>query len=254
MMKHTYRERSVAGVANDALACIWEHHGSPSASGHLVIPDNCADILLDLAPDGQVVSASVVGVMTAPRRVPSRPGHLVGLRFRPGWLAPLLGVDARELRDARVPLEQVAPRWADVAYQGPSAVPHLVTAVERGLDAHRGPALLVRRVIDALVTGPHDIPVHTLCRSHGVSRQYLARAFSHAVGIGPKFVGRVARLDRVRQSITSRRGDWARLAAEAGFSDQSHLVREMRALTGAVPSVFASGSAALAREAEHAPR
>ncbi|MBL8958680.1 MAG: helix-turn-helix transcriptional regulator [Gemmatimonadetes bacterium] len=249
MTLHTYRERPVDGAASDALACIWEHRGSTHASGHLVIPDNCADILLDLAPDGQVLSAAVVGVMTAPVRVPARPGHLVGLRFRPGWLAPLLGVDARELRDARVPLEQVAPRWAGVAYGGPAAVTDLVAAVKRGVAAHRGPAPLVRRVIDALVTGPHDVPVHTLCRSHGVSRQYLARAFSHAVGTGPKFVGRVARLERVRQSLTSRRGDWARLAAEVGLSDQSHLVREMRALTGTVPSLLASGSTGTAGEA-----
>ncbi|MBK8248305.1 MAG: helix-turn-helix transcriptional regulator [Gemmatimonadetes bacterium] len=242
-MMTSYRERPAVGLAADALECIWEHRGSANESGHLVIPDNCADILLDLAPDGRVLTASVVGVMTEPRRVPSRPGHLVGLRFRPGWLAPLLDVDARELRNARVPLEQVAPAWARVAYGGSAPLRDLVSAVALALAAHRGPAPLVQRVLHELMTGEQDHPVGALCRSSGVSRQYLARAFSHAVGTGPKFVARVARLERVRRSLTSRRGDWARLAADVGFADQSHLVREMRALTGAVPSALDRGSA-----------
>lgn len=237
MTTSAYHERAANGLADAALECIWTHSGSTAAAGHLVIPDNCADILLELEPDGSVADASVVGVMTRPVHVAARPVHLVGLRFRPGWLAPLLRVDAAVVRDARVPLSSVAPSWAR-ALESDHPLARLLDEVGTSVAAHRGPTPVVRAVLDEVRTNPTELRVESVCRAQGVSRQFLARVFNQQVGIGPKFVARVSRLARVRGAMSSRRGDWARLAAESGFADQSHLVREMRALAGAVPTAL----------------
>lgn len=238
MTTSAYHERAAHGLADTALECIWEHVGSTEATGHLVIPDNCADILLELEPDGSVADASVVGLMTRPVHVAARPVHMVGLRFRPGWLAPLLRFDAATVRDARVPLSSVAPAWAR-ALESDQPLERLLDAVATSLAAQRGPAPVVRAVLDEVRTNPAELRVESVCRTQGVSRQFLARVFNQQVGIGPKFVARVTRLARVRGAMSSRRGDWARLAAESGYSDQSHLVREMRSLAGAVPTALA---------------
>jgi AraC-like DNA-binding protein len=52
----------------------------------------------------------------------------------------------------------------------------------------------------------------------------------------PGFGGcRVVRLWRVLRSTTDGRVNWAGLAVDLGYSDQSHLVTEFRSLTGLTP-------------------
>jgi AraC-like DNA-binding protein len=73
----------------------------------------------------------------------------------------------------------------------------------------------------------------------GVTRQYLARAFRREVGITPKQLARIARMQRAAAAL--RRGvDLARLAAELGYFDQSHLTHELRDLAGITPAAVAA--------------
>ncbi len=233
----SYSEQAAPRHATMAVACVWEHRGSTDSRGHLVAPDNCADILLSLAPDGTALGGWVVGVMTAPVVVPGQAGHLVGLRFRPGWLAPVIGVSARELRDRRVDLRDVAPAWVRALHGPAPASQFLRLTASRVLEGAR-PTATVQEAVAALTDEGDRVSVEALCRRLRVSRQHLTRVFNESVGTGPKFVARVARMERVRRELASRRGDWARLAAESGFSDQAHLAREMRTLSGQVPSAF----------------
>jgi AraC-like DNA-binding protein len=56
-----------------------------------------------------------------------------------------------------------------------------------------------------------------------------------AFGYGPKVLARILRLQRALRS-PHRTTDLARVAADAGYADQSHLSREVRALTGQSPT------------------
>lgn len=80
------------------------------------------------------------------------------------------------------------------------------------------------------------IDVARLAASLGVTRQHLARRFAAHVGVPPKTFCRVARLWSVLRSTAVGRVSWAALAADLGYSDQSHLVAEFRSLTGVTPS------------------
>ncbi len=75
------------------------------------------------------------------------------------------------------------------------------------------------------------------------SPRQLHRRFVAAVGYGPKTFQRVLRLQRVLALVArSRRESLAALAAEAGYADQAHMSRELRALTGQSPSVLLQGA------------
>jgi len=84
------------------------------------------------------------------------------------------------------------------------------------------------------------IDVSRLAASLGVTRQHLARRFAAHVGVTPKTFCRVVRLWTVLRSIRGGKVNWAALAADLGYSDQSHLVAEFRSLTGLTPSRWAS--------------
>jgi AraC-like DNA-binding protein len=82
--------------------------------------------------------------------------------------------------------------------------------------------------------------VAELARHVGWSERHLTSRFRAEAGLGPKEAARVVRFDRARRALAARVAagsppDLARLAAAAGFADQSHLTRDWRAFTGLSP-------------------
>jgi AraC-like DNA-binding protein len=73
-------------------------------------------------------------------------------------------------------------------------------------------------------------------RELGITHRHLRRVVRESTGIGAKQFQRVHRLNRaVARSDAIARPEWARIAAETGYYDQSHLIREFLALTGRTP-------------------
>jgi AraC-like DNA-binding protein len=97
----------------------------------------------------------------------------------------------------------------------------------------------VRLAVDLLRAGSYGTPIGELCVRLGLSNRHLIKQFRHTVGLTPKTFARVGRFQRV---IDACRGQgepsWARLAAEHGFADQSHLIREFRRLAHVTPEAF----------------
>jgi len=84
------------------------------------------------------------------------------------------------------------------------------------------------------------VTVEGMARAAGVSRQHLSREFRERIGIGPKLYSRIARF----QSVLAHAGarvtiDWARIALDMGFADQSHMIAECRQFSGLTPQSLA---------------
>jgi AraC-like DNA-binding protein len=84
-----------------------------------------------------------------------------------------------------------------------------------------------------------NLRITTLHLSLGLSRKQLWLRFAHEVGMSPKAYAGLQRfiwtLARLRESTEV---DWPRLALDAGYSDQSHLVRDFRRVSAASPTEF----------------
>ena len=227
------------------VECFWLRSTDPDGHGaapHRVLPDGCLDIVFSTR------GAVVVGAMTRPLLVPAREASpLLGVRFRPGTAAAFLKVPAAELTDDRAPLETV---WSDgglVADEVGSALhePRGVTRLARLL-LERLPAVTpvpreVGAAVAAIAACSGRVDVARIAGQVGVSRQHLARRFAAWVGIGPKTLARVVRLREVLRAADGTRVNWAALAADLGYCDQSHLVAEFRSLTGLTPARWRSG-------------
>ncbi|MBU2666621.1 helix-turn-helix domain-containing protein [Actinoplanes bogorensis] len=84
------------------------------------------------------------------------------------------------------------------------------------------------------------VPIRTVADRVGWSGHHLTDRFRAETGLRPKEAARVARFDRARRALRPGRAI-AAVAAEHGFADQSHLVREFRALAGCSPSEWLAG-------------
>jgi AraC-like DNA-binding protein len=81
------------------------------------------------------------------------------------------------------------------------------------------------------------VPIGTLADAVGYSDRRLSTLFDAEIGLTPKVAGRVIRFDRARRAVQSAApGSLGRIAAEHGYSDQSHLVRDFVAFTGRSPT------------------
>ncbi len=65
-----------------------------------------------------------------------------------------------------------------------------------------------------------------------ISERQLRRRFERTIGLRPWSYARIARVQRAVRLALQNGWTWTAVAYEAGFSDQAHLAREVRALTG----------------------
>jgi AraC-like DNA-binding protein len=220
-----YREILPGPALQPWVECFWTRTPDASPVVHRVLPDGCADLIFDRAGD----KAIAVGTMTRPLLVDSGArSDLLGVRFRPGRAAAFLRVPLSELTDARVSLGDL---WRDVP--DAASIAALETALLQRLAPERDAR--VDAAIERIVRG--DTRIDAIAKDIGISRQHLARQFQHHVGVSPKTFARVMRFRRLLASLPPD-PDWAGVALEHGYYDQSHLIDEFRELAGATPSAF----------------
>ena len=71
----------------------------------------------------------------------------------------------------------------------------------------------------------------------GMSRRHLQRRMTQAIGIPPKKLASLARVHRAIGRLRSGEPEW-QVAGDCGYSDQSHLIREVRSFTGMTPTAL----------------
>jgi len=253
--------------------CLWLSDAPAAPAGpallpvaHRVLPDNCTDILWQDSGD-----AFFVGMMSTWFDVPAaRRVRTVAVRFRPGAASLFVGpVPLAGLVDQRAGLDQLwgrsaADRLGDelwsvarsdaerlalltealyarlaLAPAGARAASALASRVVASAPA--GQALALQAVAQLEASGG-GLRVESLAAALGVSRQYLANQFRDHVGLSPKLFARICRFRAARTAALAaepgRHGhDWATLALDSGYFDQSHLIRDFQDFTGASPDV-----------------
>lgn len=216
-----YRERS----SSLAGAAVWTK--APEPAPRPVLPDGCTDLIWY---GGSLLVAGPDTRPHVPDPVPPTTAPVVGLRFAPGQGPAVFGVPAHELRDLRVPLadlwpEQRVRRLAEAPAPGRVLEAAAADRLRQGAvpDPARG------AITGALVRGR---TVQEVADQVGVGLRRLHRRCLAAFGYGPKTLARVLRL--VRALDLARAGmPYAQVAAVAGYADQAHLAREVKALAGA---------------------
>lgn len=123
-----------------------------------------------------------------------------------------------------------------------SAVLELVAQACRHGNAPNRPGWL-KRVLERL----HDHPLATpslqeLAALAGVHPAHLARRFQQMQGVSVGEYQRALRIGIARKALAESARPIASVAAEAGFTDQSHFARVFKRMTGQTPRDFRQGA------------
>ncbi|BBH67917.1 AraC family transcriptional regulator [Actinoplanes sp. OR16] len=199
----------------------WRSVTPPGAGPKRILPDGCLDLIWQ---DGTVFVAgpdttAQIGLAPAGSR------H-AALRFGAGTGPGVLGVPACEVVDQRVPLDALWPA-AEVRAIAEAGDPvAALTAAARRRWQGTDPVMVA--LAGAARRG---LPAGVVAERCGLSARQLQRRSNNAFGYGPKTLHRIMRLQRA--VMLGRAGrPFATVSAEAGFADQAHLAREVRAMAG----------------------
>ena len=82
-----------------------------------------------------------------------------------------------------------------------------------------------------------SIRVQKISEQLGWTRKRLVKAFRNEVGLPPKVLARVLRFRRALAEFNSKTiSDFSQLAAECGYSDQAHMIRDFKDFSGLTPA------------------
>src|SRR5262245_15861882 len=252
-----YSESAPPSALRSVVRCVWTLDGQArdlNDAVQPVLPDGCPELVMHLGdrferihPNGFVerqppvlVAGQLTGqlALRATGRI-----AVVGIRFHPDGAAAVLRVPQHELAGLTVGVGDVAGALSrsldeirNSAASTSDAAPALLDRIAVHAHAARvDPA--VREAVEIIRGHRGRVSIDRLARHLGVTRRHLERRFQMLVGTSPKRLARIVRFQhalRMLQALEA--GDrGTQTAAECGYADQAHLVREFRELAGCPP-------------------
>jgi len=241
-----FQEFAPGAVLAKVVRCYWtfaRSSGNGIGLRHRVLPDGCTDLVFDF---GGRPRAMVVGPMTAVLVSEFQSFTTLAVSFFPGGASRILGCGLDQLRDRIVPLEEF---WGGSTERILERLQHAGSCAERRvvLDQEfvgRGAVAVetdaqVDRVLKHLYSTQGQLTVAELAERAALCDRQLRRRMLTETGYTPKQLIRILRFQfSVLDLLRRPRGDGAGVAVDGGYYDQSHFVREFRAMSGLAPAAF----------------
>ena len=252
-----------------SVKAIWCARGSRAEfdNPEPIVPDGCVELIFNLgdrfinARTGQrQPRVLLAGQMTRPVvALPAGEVDLIGIRFRTGRAGAALRLPMWETQDQLIDAAAVMRRADELVDNLGNATPVrrralLMTGLRErfhAVDEHSTTA--VDHALAIIDASRGTVAIERVAGRVGITRRHLERQFREHVGLGAKHLARISRIHSVLDLLRRQPAmSGAEIAATCGYSDQAHLIRECRQLTGKTPRRLKSTErslAALMREA-----
>jgi AraC-like DNA-binding protein len=256
-----YSLGSPAGDLADLISQYWFVTCPPEEEFHLsvdVYVDGQADLVVNLGPayerhhrDGtaeRVAGSTIDAQRTRPLQIrQDGPVQVCGARFRAGGLSIFSAEPMSHLTDHVVPLSDVfgdagldLPARIGRVWPDTDAASGVLDTFFRDQRCEPTSYPLFSRILQEIEHAlPGEVTVASLAEAAGVSIRSVQRSFERHLGLRPAFYLRVARFQRaLRAMMDDPACDLPTVTQDAGYYDQSHLIREFHELAGGVPKRF----------------
>ena len=239
-----YTEFPLPTPYNKWVEAIWFFENpTPQGSVKRVFPDCCVDLIFDLKGKRE---PWWIGTMTRPILVQqNRPSKLLGIRFRPGYAAFVLGGALEGAADNLVEAASLGQR--SIVVLGERLI-NSVTQTER--------LALVEKWLQGIFTVPNrsgssEILFLNSLKAHGwensisswagelgVSTRTLERVLKRLVGVTPGQYRSLLRFCNALKLLDLRGEAGAETAVVSGYFDQPHFIRDFKRFSGLTPGQY----------------
>ncbi|TBL76036.1 helix-turn-helix domain-containing protein [Paenibacillus thalictri] len=174
-------------------------------------------------------------------------GLVFGVKFKPGGFYPFIKRPVSALTGNPLDVKSVfgveaaALEQAILSLDEDTAMAHVMDELIRGKLPEPDPNIpLINEIIDGIQEDRDILKVDDVSERFHMNKRKLQRLFDQYVGLSPKWVIKLYRLQNAAEAVdTGPEPDWAKFSADLGYYDQSHFIKDFKAIVGATPEAYA---------------
>lgn len=242
------------------ISCYWtlEVPADYESQKQRIVPDGCIEMAFILGDDIKRYTseddfilqprAMVLGQTIEPFYIePTGYVNTFAVRFYPYGFANFVTVPIKSLANKETPI--------DVLF-GEETAEKLEQEIIKAADVHERIKIIelfllnklseqstvdniVRKTIDALLSTKGNASINTILKEDLSKRRQLERNFVKQIGISPKQLGKVIRLQSALKMLLNEEGEkLTNIAYESEYYDQAHFIKDFKEFTGISPKDF----------------
>ena len=255
-----YREVYPSAEFSNIVLSFWEfivNDDAPAPVHHEIFPDGCVSLIYHRNEKFNVRNLLLNRLTLESIKLPVYAGDIFwGMRISPAAAAHIFKLNPVIFQAENSQTPALVAHLTDNLLEKLDECRNFAEAIEvfqhqlKRLDFGTGNCF-DQKIADALniiEANNTQIKISDLSRALNLSQRQLERRFKACSGLTPKQFVRARRIRATAISVVEDIArNWADRAAEIGFTDQSHLIHEVAAVTGHSPTSFA----AKVRQIEH---
>lgn len=223
-----------------------------------IVPDGCLEMIFILGDDIKRYTsendfilqprAVVIGQITEPFIIePTGYVHCFATRFYPFGFANFVTTPIKNLANKETPIAQLfgekpAKALEQKIIQATNPNQRIAVVESFLLNKLHDQAIvdnIVKTTVDTLLSTKGNIPINAILKESPSNRRQLERKFFQQVGLSPKQLGKVIRLQTaLKLMLNQKTENFTQIAYDSAYYDQAHFIRDFKEFTGVSPKEF----------------
>tara|TARA_R110002049_G_scaffold115795_7_gene267966 strand:+ start:1331 stop:2146 length:816 start_codon:yes stop_codon:yes gene_type:complete len=242
------------------ISCYWtlEVPAESGAQRQRIIPDGCIemafilgdDIKRYITEDEYILQprAMVLGQTIEPFYIePTGHVNTFAIRFYPYGFANFVTMPIKNLANKETPIavlfgEKTAKELEQKVVQATNSNKRIEIIEKFLLDKLNDKTTIdniVKQTIDALLSTNGTASITTILKADLSKRRQLERNFIKQIGVSPKQLGKVIRLQTALKMLLNKKTEnLTNIAYESKYFDQAHFIKDFKEFTGINPKEF----------------
>jgi AraC-like DNA-binding protein len=245
------------------IKCFWtlDAAAGPELTRQRIVPDGCMEMIFHhgdlyrqyISNDHFIIQprSFVFGQILQPLEIePTGRTGIFAARFQPNGFVPFSSLPLSEMENRAVPLEELfgsqGPKLEQAVLAASNSEDRISILESFFLQKLSDPLSIdriTRSCVETILELKGQLSVKELSDRLNINRRQLERKFSSVIGISPKQLSKIIRLqsalklmaDQQVTSLTS-------LAHDGDYYDQAHFIKDFKEFTGMSPKQFYADS------------
>ncbi|MDB5085200.1 MAG: AraC family transcriptional regulator [Bacilli bacterium] len=174
-------------------------------------------------------------------------GRVFGVKFKPGGFYPFVKCPVSSLTNQPMSVRDVFDvedntiEHAILSQEDEEMMVRIAESfIQPKLPARDETILLINEIIDQIRDNREIMKVDDICQLFDFNKRKLQRMFDLHVGATPKWVIMLYRLQNAAEIMDNgQHFDWVKLSTDLGYFDQSHFIKDFKAIIGKTPEEYA---------------